>query len=163
MDALCHRSLTDACRFAGVQSQRFQHNDLESLQQEIENRPPANRTLIFADAVFRWTGDICLLPQIIEIKRQFRCFLLVDDAHDTGVLGAHGRGVDEHFGLRQARLTSGQVHWPRQFPPPEDLLRFARACQFFATCVLTLHLFRCLEPGVRGGDPRRITYSRARA
>ena len=37
MDALCHRSLTDACRFAGVQLQRFQHNDLESLQQEIEN------------------------------------------------------------------------------------------------------------------------------
>jgi glycine C-acetyltransferase len=44
MDALCHRSLTDACRFAGVQLQRFQHNDPESLRQEIQNGRPGNRT-----------------------------------------------------------------------------------------------------------------------
>jgi glycine C-acetyltransferase len=99
MDALCHRSLTDACRFAGVQLQRFQHNDLESLQQEIENGPPANRTLIITDGVFSMDGDICRLPEIIEIKKKFGCFLLVDDAHATGVLGTHGRGVDEHFGV----------------------------------------------------------------
>jgi 8-amino-7-oxononanoate synthase len=99
MDALCHRSLTDACRFAGVQLQRFQHNDPESLQQEIENGPPANRTLIITDGVFSMDGDICLLPEILEIKKKFGCFLLVDDSHATGVLGAHGRGVDEHFGI----------------------------------------------------------------
>jgi glycine C-acetyltransferase len=99
MDALCHRSLTDACRFAGVQLQRFQHNDLESLQQEIENGPPANRTLIVTDGVFSMDGDICRLPEIIAIKKKFGCYLLVDDAHATGVLGAHGRGVDEHFGI----------------------------------------------------------------
>ena len=62
MDALCHRSLTDACRFAGVQLQRFQHNDMESLQQEIEKGPPANRTLIITDGVFSMDGDICLSP-----------------------------------------------------------------------------------------------------
>jgi glycine C-acetyltransferase len=45
MDALCHRSLTDACRFAGVELQRFQHNDPESLQQEIQNGPPATGRL----------------------------------------------------------------------------------------------------------------------
>jgi glycine C-acetyltransferase len=99
MDTLCHRSLTDACRFAGVHLQRFQHNDLQSLQQEIENGPPANRTLIVTDGVFSMDGDICLLPEIIEIKKKFGCFLLVDDSHATGVLGAHGRGVDEHFGI----------------------------------------------------------------
>jgi glycine C-acetyltransferase len=104
MDALCHRSLTDACRFAGVQLQRFQHNDLESLQQEIENGPPANRTLIVTDGVFSMDGDICLLPELIEIKKQFGCFLLVDDAHATGVLGAHGRGVDEHFGIAASEV-----------------------------------------------------------
>src|ERR1700723_1920019 len=104
MDALCHRSLTDACRFAGVQLQRFQHNDLESLQQEIENGPPANRTLIITDGVFSMDGDICLLPELIEIKKQFGCFLLVDDAHATGVLGGHGRGVDEHFGIAASEV-----------------------------------------------------------
>jgi glycine C-acetyltransferase len=104
MDALCHRSLTDACRFAGVHLQRFQHNDLESLQQEIENGPPANRTLIITDGVFSMDGDICLLPEIIEIKKKFGCFLLVDDSHATGVLGAHGRGVDEHFGIAASEV-----------------------------------------------------------
>lgn len=104
MDALCHRSLTDACRFAGVQLQRFQHNDAKSLQQEIENGPSANRTLIITDGVFSMDGDICLLPEIIEIKKRFGCFLLVDDAHATGVLGAHGRGVDEHFGIAASEV-----------------------------------------------------------
>ncbi len=104
MDALCHRSLTDACRFAGVQLQRFQHNDLESLEEEIQNGPPANRTLIITDGVFSMDGDICLLPEIIEIKKKFRCFLLVDDSHATGVLGAHGRGVAEHFGVAASEV-----------------------------------------------------------
>ena len=103
MDTLCHRSLTDACRFAGAQLQRFQHNDPESLQQEIEKGPTANRTLIITDGVFSMDGDICLLPEIIEIKKKFGCFLLVDDSHATGVLGTHGRGVDEHFGIEQVR------------------------------------------------------------
>ena len=104
MDTLCHRSLTDACRFAGVQLQRFQHNDPESLQREIENGPAANRTLIITDGVFSMDGDICLLPEIMEIKKKFGCFLLVDDAHATGVLGAHGRGVDEHFGIAASEV-----------------------------------------------------------
>ena len=104
MDTLCHRSLTDACRFAGVQLQRFQHNDPESLQQEIEKGPTANRTLIITDGVFSMDGDICLLPEIIEIKKKFGCFLLVDDSHATGVLGTHGRGVDEHFGIEASEV-----------------------------------------------------------
>src|SRR5580692_5909784 len=104
MDALCHRSLTDACRFAGVQLQRFLHNDVQSLEHEIQNGPPANRTLIITDGVFSMDGDICLLPEIIEVKKKFRCFLLVDDSHATGVLGAHGRGVAEHFGIATSEV-----------------------------------------------------------
>jgi glycine C-acetyltransferase len=111
MDALCHRSLTDACRFAGVQLQRFQHNDVESLQREIENGPPANRTLIITEGVFSMDGDICRLPEIVAIKKKFGCYLLVDDAHATGVLGAHGRGVDEHFGIaaREVDIWTGSL------------------------------------------------------
>jgi glycine C-acetyltransferase len=104
MDALCHRSLTDSCRFAGVQLQRFRHNDSESLRQEIQNGPPANRTLIITEGIFSMDGDICCLPEIIEIKKEFDCFLLVDDSHATGVLGAHGRGVDEHFGIAASEV-----------------------------------------------------------
>jgi len=97
MDSLSHRSLVDACRLAGVQLQRFRHNDMSSLRAELQSGQ-GKRTLLVADGVFSMDGDICPLPDLIEIKREFGCFLMIDDAHATGVLGAHGRGTDEHFG-----------------------------------------------------------------
>ena len=69
MDSLCHRSLTDACRFAGVQLQRFRHNDPDSLKLEIEGGSPGNRTLIITDGVFSMDGDVCRLPEIRELKK----------------------------------------------------------------------------------------------
>lgn len=99
LDSLSHRSLVDACRLAGVQIQRFEHNDPASLRRELESGPPANRTLIVADSVFSMDGDICRLPDLIELKREFRCYLMMDESHATGVLGTHGRGADEHFGV----------------------------------------------------------------
>lgn len=98
-DALSHRSLMDACRLAGVQIQRFEHNDMASLRRELESGPEANRTLIIADGVFSMDGDICPLPELIAIKKEFGCFLLMDESHASGVLGEHGRGTDEHFGV----------------------------------------------------------------
>ncbi len=98
-DALSHRSLMDACRLAGVQVQRFLHNDMASLRHEIEHGPDANRTLIISDGVFSMDGDIGVLPELIEIKKEFGCFLLIDESHASGVLGATGRGTDEHFAV----------------------------------------------------------------
>lgn len=97
MDTLSHRSLLDACKMAGVQIQRFKHNDPESLRHEIKNGPAANRTLIISDGVFSMDGDICILPELVAIKKEFGCFLLVDESHASGVLGRRGRGTDEHF------------------------------------------------------------------
>jgi glycine C-acetyltransferase len=97
LDSLSHRSLVDACRLAGVPLQRFSHNDPCSLRHELESGPPANRTLIVADGVFSMDGDICRLPELVELKKEFHCFLMIDDAHSFGVLGTNGRGTDEHF------------------------------------------------------------------
>lgn len=99
LDALSHRSLVDACRLAGVPLQRFRHNDMDSLRHELKSGPRANRTLIVADGVFSMDGDICKLPDLIEIKRESGCFLMIDESHASGVLGANGRGTDEHFGV----------------------------------------------------------------
>ena len=99
MDSWSHRSLVDACKMAGVQVQRFSHNCMESLRNELENGPAANRTLIIADGVFSMDGDICPLPDLIRLKKQYGCFLMIDESHASGVLGAHGRGTDEHFGV----------------------------------------------------------------
>ncbi len=99
LDSLSHRSLVDACRLTGVPIQRFQHNNPASLRQQLESDPPPGRTLIVTDGVFSMDGDICRLPEIIELKNEFRCFLMVDEAHSSGVLGQNGRGTDEHFGV----------------------------------------------------------------
>jgi 8-amino-7-oxononanoate synthase len=98
-DALSHRSLMDACRLAGMEIQRFRHNDPESLRQELEAPTEANRTLIISDGVFSMDGDICRLPEIVALKKEFGCFLLMDESHSLGVLGERGRGTDEHLGV----------------------------------------------------------------
>jgi 8-amino-7-oxononanoate synthase len=97
LDSLSHRSLVDACRLAGVRLQRYRHNDLASLRAELKSGQ-GNRTLIVADGVFSMDGDICPLPDLLDIKAEFGCLLMIDDAHAIGVLGACGRGTDEHFG-----------------------------------------------------------------
>jgi 8-amino-7-oxononanoate synthase len=99
LDALCHRSLLDACKMAGVQVQRFRHNDMASLREELQGGAKANRTLIIADGVFSMDGDICPLPELIAIKKEFGCFLLMDEAHAIGVIGRTGRGTEEYFGI----------------------------------------------------------------
>jgi 8-amino-7-oxononanoate synthase len=111
LDALSHRSLVDACRLAGVPLQRFRHNDMDSLRHELASGATANRTLIVADGVFSMDGDICNLPELIEIKRRYGCFLMIDESHASGVLGANGRGTDEHFGIpaEEVDIWSGSL------------------------------------------------------
>jgi 8-amino-7-oxononanoate synthase len=104
LDSLSHRSLVDACRLAGVPLQRFCHNDPASLRRELESGEPANRTLIIADGVFSMDGDICRLPDLIELKKEFGCYLMIDEAHSLGILGATGRGTDEHFGIATSEV-----------------------------------------------------------
>jgi glycine C-acetyltransferase len=99
LDALSHRSLVDACRLAGVPLQRFRHNDMDSLRHELANGAGAKRTMVVADGVFSMDGDICRLPDLVEIKREFGCYLMIDESHASGVLGENGRGTDEHFGV----------------------------------------------------------------
>jgi 8-amino-7-oxononanoate synthase len=99
LDSLSHRSLVDACRLAGVTLRRFAHNDPASLRRELESGPFNGRTLIIADGVFSMDGDICRLPELIALKKEFGCYLMIDEAHASGVLGATGRGTDEHYGV----------------------------------------------------------------
>lgn len=111
LDALSHRSLVDACRLAGVPLQRFRHNDMDSLRHELSSGAAANRTLIVADGVFSMDGDICKLPDLVDLKREFGCFLMIDESHASGVLGSNGRGTDEHFGVptNEVDIWSGSL------------------------------------------------------
>jgi glycine C-acetyltransferase len=98
LDARAHRSLVDGSRIAGVPYQFFAHNDPAALEEKLAEGRKA-RALIAVEGAYSMDGDICPLPEIVELKKRYGATLLVDEAHSLGVLGETGRGVDEHFGV----------------------------------------------------------------
>jgi glycine C-acetyltransferase len=141
LDALCHRSLHDACRMAGVQVQQFRHNDPESLREKIKNGPAANRTLIISDGVFSMDGDICCLPDLIAVKKEFGCFLLMDEAHATGVLGATGRGTDEHFGINTDDVDIWTGSLAKSIPSVGGFVAVSREVSIFLQHASSAYIF----------------------
>jgi 8-amino-7-oxononanoate synthase len=97
LDERAHRSVVDACKIARVPVQTFCHNDPSSLQKVLEKKPLGCRTLIVVEGIYSMDGDICPLPEMINLKKRYDAYLMVDEAHSFGVLGRTGRGVDQYF------------------------------------------------------------------
>ncbi|MFV2066465.1 MAG: aminotransferase class I/II-fold pyridoxal phosphate-dependent enzyme [Pirellulales bacterium] len=93
-----HASIIDGCRMSGAEFLEFQHNDIESLAEKLD-QCGRRRTLVVVDAVFSMDGDIVDLPPVIDLCRKYNALLMVDEAHSLGVLGKNGHGVQEHFDL----------------------------------------------------------------
>ena len=94
-----HASIYDGCRLSYAKMLRYNHSDMEDLERQIKTVPESAGILIVTDGVFSMGGDICNLPEIVRIGKKYGARIMVDDAHGLGVLGAHGRGTAEHFGL----------------------------------------------------------------
>jgi 8-amino-7-oxononanoate synthase len=97
-DQLNHASIMDGCRMSGADFWEFKHNDLDSLA-ELLPRTDGRRTLVIVDAVFSMDGDIINLPQVVALCKQHHALLMVDEAHSLGVLGKHGKGIQEYYDL----------------------------------------------------------------
>ncbi|HEY4718927.1 MAG TPA: aminotransferase class I/II-fold pyridoxal phosphate-dependent enzyme [Anaerolineales bacterium] len=98
-DKLNHASIVDGCMMSGARFVRFKHNDLDDLQRRLEEAPASAAKLVIADSVFSMDGDIINLPRLVELCRKHGAWLMIDEAHSIGVLGATGRGIEEHYGL----------------------------------------------------------------
>lgn len=99
-DSLVHNSVLEGIKLAGSTRRIFPHNDTQALEAILgEIRGQFERALIVVEGHYSMDGDIPDLPALIDIKRRHGCFLMVDEAHALGVLGATGRGIREHYGI----------------------------------------------------------------
>ncbi len=100
-DAENHASIIDACRLTKAKILRYKHNDMESLEKKLQSIPLEANKLIVTDGVFSMSGDICNLPELVRLAKEYNCATMVDDAHGIGVLGEKGKGTVDHFGLEK--------------------------------------------------------------
>ncbi len=100
VDKLDHASIIDGCRLSGAALKSFGHMDVDKLERCLKACDDRYRgKLVITDGVFGMDGDICPLPDIVEVARRYNARVMVDDAHATGVIGKTGRGTTEHFGM----------------------------------------------------------------
>ncbi len=98
-DEYNHSSLKNGAVLSGALVVNYAHADIEDLKSKLaQHRQHHRHCLIATDSVFSMDGDICPLPEILELAEEFSCMVLVDEAHATGVMGATGAGCVEHFG-----------------------------------------------------------------
>ena len=102
-DKLNHASLNDAMLLSRANVKRYRHNDIAQLS-ALLSLTVSGRKLICTDAVFSMDGDMAPLPELLALCEQHDAWLLVDDAHGFGVVGAQGRGSLAHFGIVSKRI-----------------------------------------------------------
>jgi glycine C-acetyltransferase len=98
-DELNHASIIDGIRLCKSPRKVYPHKDMAGLRRVLEESRGATKIMVVTDGVFSMDGDIAPLPQIVELAEQYGAFVMVDDAHSSGVLGKNGRGSVSHFGL----------------------------------------------------------------
>jgi 8-amino-7-oxononanoate synthase len=111
LDKLVHASIVDAAKLSGAKLRVFAHNDLNDLEDKLkwavdESRHPSpvtRHTLIVTESIFSMDGDAAPLREIVALKEKYGAWLMVDEAHATGIIGEGGRGLAEKLGV------SGQI------------------------------------------------------
>ncbi len=100
IDRSDHASIYTGTRASfGSTIKRYRHNDMEDLERVISQVDPNKGKMIISDGVFSMEGDLVCLDQLTRIAKKYNARVYIDEAHGVGVLGKHGRGSCEHFGL----------------------------------------------------------------
>jgi 8-amino-7-oxononanoate synthase len=131
-DRLNHASLLDGAQLASGELVRYAHNDVKALRRALERNAGANGILIATDGVFSMEGNIVDLPTVLDLAEEFGARVLVDDAHSVGVLGDHGGGTGEHFGV-QHRVDLTMATFSKSFASiggavagPEEVIHYLK-------------------------------------
>jgi len=98
-DEQYHASIIEGRRLSFSQSLKYKHNDMESLEKQLQKCDPDKVKLIVTDGVFSMEGDVANLPEITRLAEKYNASVMVDEAHGIGVFGRGGRGTCDHFGV----------------------------------------------------------------
>ena len=100
-DELDHASIIEGHRLSFSTKLKYKHNDMESLEKQLQKCEPDKVKLIVTDGVFSMEGDVAKLPEIVALAKKYNASVMVDEAHGIGVFGRQGRGTCDHFGVSQ--------------------------------------------------------------
>lgn len=112
-DELNHASIRFGIRLSGASVKVFKHNDMRDLEKLLRNsiaqgQPRTHRAwkkiIIAVEGLYSMEGNMCNLPQIVELKEKYKCYLFVDEAHSIGALGPEGRGICDYFSVDLRRI-----------------------------------------------------------
>lgn len=99
LDRLNHASIYEGAKLSDASSVVFRHNDMQALEKKLSQLQDANNRIIVVDGIFSMEGNIAKLPEIVELAKKYNASVMSDCAHAVGVLGDHGRGTPDHFGV----------------------------------------------------------------
>ncbi len=94
-----HASIIEGRRLSFSQSLKYRHNDMASLEKQLQKCDPDKVKLIVTDSVFSMEGDVADVKTITELAKKYNASVMVDEAHGIGVFGPGGRGVCHHYGV----------------------------------------------------------------
>ncbi|MFE6839574.1 aminotransferase class I/II-fold pyridoxal phosphate-dependent enzyme [Streptomyces sp. NPDC057705] len=97
IDKYDHASIVDGCKLSGAKVVRFRHNDVAHLERRLAAAPDTGVRLVIVDSVYSMDGDIAPLVDLRKVCDAHNALLMVDEAHALGVIGATGKGIEEHF------------------------------------------------------------------
>ncbi|SHF22427.1 serine palmitoyltransferase [Dysgonomonas macrotermitis] len=102
-DELDHASIIEGNRASLSNKLKFRHNDMESLEKQLQKCEPDKVKLIVVDGVFSMEGDVTNLPEIVRLSKKYNANIMIDEAHGLGVFGKNynGKGVHDYFGLTE--------------------------------------------------------------
>jgi len=105
-DKLNHASIVDGCRQSRANTHIYRHADLDHLEKILRCENAKGMKWIISDAVFSMDGDLCPLAGLVSLAEQYDAWIILDDAHGTGVLGKAGKGAMDHLGIESSRILA---------------------------------------------------------